>query len=133
VAIASEFARARDASADGHHALQAIDPSPLPPAARAEMAEQRAVGELLYRTFVATVNTIRVLRLTEQAHGQHEKIRPTLSEIAADELDNARAARKLYQSAPWLNHNLRLDVGMNDSVAMLDEKIRLLEAYVAGE
>ena len=51
--------------------------------------------------------------------------------IAREELENARAAKRIYEKAPWLNHDMRLDLGAPDSVRMVDEKIRLLEGYLA--
>ena len=90
------------------------------------MREQRAMGEYLYRTFEATVNTIRFLRERE---GARDAVR--LKQIAADELANARAAKVIYESMPCLNHNLRLDVGVPDSLVMVGEKIRLLEKFLA--
>jgi hypothetical protein len=128
--IGAEFALARDAARRGHEILTSIDASKLPPHEAAEIAEQKSIGEYLYRTFVATVNTIRFLRLVEEAKGDRAAIRPKLAEIATDELANAKSARKVYESAPWLNHKLRLDVGMPDSLAMIDEKIRLLETFL---
>jgi hypothetical protein len=131
-AIEAEFALARDAASRGHELLAKIDASKLPAHEAAELAEQRAMGEYLYRTFRATVNTLKFIRMIEEAKGDRVSIRPALVGIAQDELDNAKSARGMYQAAPWLNHNLRLDVGMPDSLSMLDEKIRLLEKYLAG-
>jgi hypothetical protein len=129
-AIEAEFALARDASAKGHALLQAIKPDGMSQTVREELIEQQAIGEYLYRTFRATVNTLHFVRRIEEVAGEREKIRPELNQIAADELENARAARKVYEVAPWLNHKLRLDVGVNDSLVMMDEKIRLLEGYL---
>ena len=129
-AIESEFALARDAAQRGYELLAKIDASTLPPHEADELAEQRAIGECLYRTFRATVNTIRFVRLIEEAKGDRESIRPKLVDIAQDELANAKAAKTMYDAAPWLNHKLRLDVGMPDSLDMLAEKVRLLEAFV---
>ena len=88
---------------------------------------------MLYRTFRATVNSIRFVRLIEEAKGDREKIRPALVEIAKDELENTRAAERMYAGAPWLNHKLRLDVGMPDSLHMVREKLRLLEGFLEGD
>ena len=131
-AIEAEFALARDAAARGHGLLTKIDGSKLPQHEAAELAEQQAIGEYLYRTFVATVNTLKFVRLMEEAKGDRDSIRPALMEIAKDELANAKSARAVYERAPWLNHKLRLDVGMPDSLSMIDEKIRLLEKYLAS-
>ena len=130
-AIEAEFQRARDAAAAGHDLLAKIDPSKHPDHVRDEIAEQQAMGEYLYRTFRATVNTIRFVRLIEEASGDRKSIRPTLLEIARDELANAAAALTMYERAPWLSHHLRLDVGMPPSIEMVREKIRLLEKYLA--
>jgi hypothetical protein len=129
-AVLAEFERARDEASKGYDVLKAINPGQHPPHVRDELVEQQAIGEYLYRTFRATVNTIRFVWLIERAGGDRQKIRGELVPIATDELDNVRAARGIYEKAPWLNHNLRLDVGVNDSLAMLDEKIRLLEAFL---
>jgi hypothetical protein len=78
----------------------------------------------LYRSYRATVNTIRFLRLKEADKAAE------LPAIARDELENAQGARSVYERAPWLNHNLRLDMGGPDSLAMIDEKVRLLQAFL---
>jgi hypothetical protein len=130
--IEGEFALARDAAGRGHELLTKIDGSKLPPHEASELAEQKAIGEYLYRTFVATVNTIQFIRLIEEAKGDRASIRAALVDIAQDELANAKSARTMFENAPWLNHKLRLDVGMPDSLSMMDEKIRLLEKYLAG-
>jgi hypothetical protein len=129
-AVEAEFDLARDAAAKGHAVLAAIKTEGLAKPIADEVAEQRAIGELLYRTFRATVNSIRFVRLIEEAAGDRARVRPALAEIARDELENARAADAMYAAAPWLNHNLRLDVGMPDSLVMLREKVRLLEEYL---
>ena len=133
IPVEAEFSLARDAAARGYELLRAIKTDELPEGAAAEIAEQVAMGELLYRTFRATVNSIRFVRLVEEAKGEREKIRAKLVEIAADELENARAAKAMYERMPWLNHELRLDVGMPSSLAMLREKVRLLEAFLGRE
>ncbi len=130
-AVISEFSLARDAARAGHEVLAKIDAPAQPPTVREEVIEQQALGEYLYRTFVATVNTIRFIRAVEVAKGDRQSIRAQLVEIASDELANARAARRIYDAAPWLNHKLRLDVGAPDSLAMIEEKVRLLEAFVS--
>jgi hypothetical protein len=127
IPVENEFEKARDAAAKGYERLVAMKNDDSP-----EIVEQRAVGEYLYRTFRATVNSIRFVRQIEDAKGDRERIRDTLTPIAQDELENARAAQAMYTAAPWLNHKLRLDVGMPDSLDMLREKIRLLEAYLTG-
>jgi hypothetical protein len=78
------------------------------------------------------VNSIRFVRLIEEANRDREKIRPTLVEIATDELENTLAAEAMYTNAPWLNHKLRLDVGMPDSLEMVREKRGLLEAFLGA-
>jgi hypothetical protein len=126
-AVEAEFSLARDAAARGYELLRAIETD------HAEIAEQAAIGELLYRTFRATVNSIRFVRLVEEAKGNRDSIRPKLTDIARDELANARAAEAMYERTPWLNHELRLDVGMPSSLGMVREKVRLLEAFVGRE
>jgi hypothetical protein len=105
--------------------LQSIDTTPLAQHHRDEVIEQQAIGEYLYRQFRTTTNVIRFLRLKEK--GQTTD----LPAIAKDELDNTRAARSIYERAPWLSHHLRLDLAMNPSIQMIDAKIALLEAFAA--
>jgi hypothetical protein len=120
----AQFQLARDAAARGCDVLKTIDPEKHPPHVREEIVEQQALGEYLYRTYRATVNTIAFLRAKEA--GQRDE----LAAIARDELENAQSARSIYQRAPWLNHNLRLDMGGPDSLAMIDAKVRLLQAFL---
>jgi hypothetical protein len=126
-AVLAEFVLARDHARRGHELLQTLEPSKFVPHVRDEVIEQRALGEYLYRTFVATVNVLRFNRLKEK---DATKNADELRQIAKDELENAQAAMKVYQAAPWLNHALRLDVGAPDSVAMLTEKITLLGRFI---
>jgi hypothetical protein len=119
--ITEEFAAARDASATGHEILSKIPLDPLQPACREEVAEQQAIGEYLYRTFRTTGNVMRFLSAVPESR----------VEIAKDEIENTRCARDVYVRTPWLNHALRLDVGAPDSIAMIDEKLKLLEAFIA--
>jgi hypothetical protein len=137
-AVISEFSLAHDAARAGHELLAKIDASQQPATVRDEIIEQQALGEYLYRTFVATVNTIRFIHAIEQnpksqisnLKSEIPNLKSQLVELAQDELANARAARGIYEKAPWLNHALRLDVGAPDSLAMLDEKVRLLEQFL---
>jgi len=119
-----EFAAARDHAKAGYDILQSIDTTPLAPHIRSEVIEQYAIGEYLYRQFRTTVNVIRFLRAKEQS--QTNDLKP----IAKDELENTRAARAVYEKAPWLSHHLRLDLAMNPSIQMIDAKIALLEAFI---
>lgn len=128
-AIQIEFAKARDAAGLGHELLLKLQLDGLPPALREEAVEQQAIGEYLYRTFRTTVNVIYFLRLKE---GNVKDADERFTGIARDELENTRAARAMYEVAPWLNHKLRLDIGVPDSVQMIDAKLRLLEAFLAG-
>ncbi|HVF09493.1 MAG TPA: hypothetical protein VNA16_01750 [Abditibacteriaceae bacterium] len=125
--LESEFATARDLASEGCRILEAVDVPALPPHERSEVEEQRAMGEYLHQTFRTTFNTLKFIRLKEAGAE-----RSTLHEIAYDELGNTRNARRIYEAAPWLNHALRLDVGMPDSIRMVEEKIRLLEAYTTS-
>jgi len=124
--LAREFAHARDKAQLGWEILRGIKPEELPEHQRAEVEEQHAVGEYLYRTFRTTLNTLLYLEALESGTGEK-----TLREVARDELYNSREAVRIYEAAPWLNHKLRLDVGMPDSTGVLTEKIRLLEQFVS--
>jgi hypothetical protein len=127
--IQLEFAKARDAAALGHHLLREMKvPDDMPPQLRAEVVEQQAVGEYLYRTFRTTVNVIYFLRLKE---GSVKPTDPRFTDLARDELENAVAAGKVYERAPYLNHRLRFDIGVPDSTKMIAEKAKLLEAFLA--
>jgi hypothetical protein len=116
--VEREFTAAMTSSASGYEILSKLDPRKLPPHCREELIEQQCLGELLYRTFRTTVNLIRFLR--QRTH-----------EVAKDELENTRAARTIYERAPYLSHHLRLDVGVDESMKMIDEKVRLLEEFLA--
>jgi hypothetical protein len=125
--VQAEFERARDLANAGCRILQTVDVSALPPHERREVEEQMAMGEYLYQTFRTTFNTLKFIQIKESGGEQS-----TLQEIARDELGNTRSARRVYETAPWLNHALRLDIGVPDSISMVDEKIRLLEEYTAS-
>jgi hypothetical protein len=123
--VEKEFARAATLAGEGHAILQALDPQQQLEPWRTELHEQRVMGEYLYRTFRAAVNTIRFLR--EREGGKDAK---RLHAIAQDELENARAAAVMYETTPWLNHALRLDMICPSSLSMTQEKIRLLEKFL---
>jgi hypothetical protein len=74
------------------------------------------------------VNVIYYIRLRE---GNVPDADARYNELAKDELENTRAAGKVYEAAPWLNHKLRFDVGVNDSVKMIEAKVKLLEGFLA--
>ncbi len=124
--VEKEFTRAAELAGEGHAILQKLDPQQQVEPWRSELIEQREMGEYLYRTFRAASNTVKFLREREGA-----KSAARLREIAQDELLNAKAAAEMYQSTPWLSHALRLDVLCPDSLKMTQEKIRLLEKFVA--
>ena len=125
--LESEFAAARDLAGEGCAILQAIDVAALPPHEQREVEEQQAIGEYLYQTFRTTFNTLKFIRCKAEGVA-----RSTLQEIARDELGNTRGARRVYETAPWLNHALRLDIGVPDSIGRVEEKIRLLEEFTAS-
>ncbi len=122
----SEFSVARDHAKAGYDILQSLEAKGLPPHQRDELIEQQSIGEYLYRQFRTTTNVIHFLRLREKNQTSE------LPAIAKDELENTRAARSIYEQAPWLNHKLRLDLATNDSIAMIDAKIDLLVKYLAA-
>ncbi|MEO6436977.1 MAG: hypothetical protein ABIP55_14625, partial [Tepidisphaeraceae bacterium] len=128
--IEAEFTLARDSARKGYEILSGLDLSKLPPHVKEEAIEQQAIGEYLYRTYRTTVNVIQFNRMVEAAKGDRQSIRPALTELVTDELENTRAAAKVYDAAPWLNHNLRLDVGVPDSTGMIRAKVALLEEFL---
>ncbi len=124
--VEPEFTAARDESAAGYEILKKLDPQTLRPHCRDELIEQQAIGEYLYRTFRTTVNVIQFLRTREKGGDN----RTPLAAIAKDEMENTRAARRMYEVAPFLSHHLRLDVGVNESVKMIDVKATLLTEFL---
>jgi hypothetical protein len=113
-------------AAAGHEILKKLDPQKLPPHCREALVEQQAIGEYLYRTFVSTVNLIRFLKAKEAAGDN----RAELALAAKDELENTKSARTIYERAPYLSHHLRLDLGANESIKMIDAKVALLEEFL---
>jgi hypothetical protein len=124
--IEREFTTAMTESAAGHEILKKLNAEKLPHHCREALIEQQAIGEYLYRTFRTTVNLTRFFR-TKEAGGDRAK----LIEVAQDELQNSRDARTIYERAPYLSHHLRLDMGANESVRMIDAKVKLLEEFLS--
>jgi len=122
-----EFEIARNLAFDGWQELNLIDSVGLSNAARAEVDEQLILGEYLYRTFVTTCNTLRFIVLKEQGAPL-----PKLQTIARDEYINTAAAQSLYERAPWLNLNLRLDGAFPDILKIVDAKTRLLTEFLGS-
>jgi len=121
----AEYERGRDLAAQAYEILRKIDTSKMDAATRAEVEEQLAIGEYLYRTFRTAANLVRFLRLREGGAKKND-----LVAIAKDEMENAVGAQAMWQRAEWLNHSLRIDVGAPESLKMVGEKISLLRKYV---
>ena len=124
--VEREFIAARDESAAGYDILKKLDSAALPAHCREPLLEQQAIGEFLYRTFRTTVNVIHFLRAKEKGGDN----RAALVAIAQDERTNARDARTIFERAPYISHHLRLDVGVNESVKMIDAKVKLLDEFL---
>ncbi len=122
-----EYARGRDLAKEGYEILRRIERAKMDDVTRAEIDEQQAIGEYLYRTLRTCANVIGFLRRREAGAKKAELI-----DIARDELENAREAKAMWERAPWLNHSLRLDVGAPESLAMAAEKIRQLGTFIGA-
>ena len=82
---------------------------------RGNHREEVLLTQLVYRTFMACSNVARFH--TARDTGDTKVVR----EIAADERDNALAARTIYSQAPWLDYPMRIDGVYSPAEDMIDE------------
>ena len=61
---------------------------------------------------------------------QKEKL---LKEIALSELNNAEKSIQIYQKAPWLNLNRRIEGKFFPGIEMVIEKIQILQLFLQGK
>nr|MDO8111005.1 hypothetical protein [Candidatus Sigynarchaeota archaeon] len=97
----------------------------------AKLAELSIVTEYIHRTLETTSNTIQFLCDRDGLVGPGgATARDRMVDVARRELVNSMAARRLYQEAPWLDLALRMEGKFHPSIAMLDEKIHMLNGYL---
>jgi hypothetical protein len=121
-----EFAAARDAARDGLALLMAVDVGDLVAGERAELDEQRALGEHLYRSFRTTLNVLRSIRLRDDGQAA------ALAAVVGDEEENTVGALALLERAPWLDLRLRSDMEIAASADMLQAKLELLRTHASA-
>ncbi|WP_409342807.1 hypothetical protein [Paenibacillus sp. MBLB4367] len=116
----NEFRQALSASKEAVYILAGI-PEPADPNVRAALAEEQQLCELIYRTFLSTVNAFTFL--------SHKETGDTagMLQVAESEIGNARAARRLFEQSPWLDLSLRVDGKYPSSLRMIDAKIAIME------
>jgi hypothetical protein len=91
--------------------------------------EERLLIEFFYRTNLCVYNSIQFLWIRDNTSENYAK----LHEIAETELKNANDSFKIYEKAPWLNLDQRVDGKFPSSLAMLEEKIRILEQFLENK
>ncbi|PYI50880.1 hypothetical protein [Paenibacillus flagellatus] len=107
-------------------------PEPDDDAGRIALAEEKLLIEAVSRTMATMRHSYRFLRAKAEYadRGDPEAMRDMVAAASA-ELDNARAARAVWEKAPWLNIGLRVDGKYPDNLEMLDAKIAMLERGLA--
>lgn len=123
--IFDEYALAIAASRRAFEKLAAL-PAPGNPQQRTILTEERLLCEYIYRTLVTVRHTLRFMIMQEAGQPSPEAA-AEMRAIAQAEVENAKAARHIYEEAPWLNLQDRIDGGFPSSLTMIDTKIRLMQ------
>ena len=93
---------------------------------RLNWREEMALTEAIYRTFRACENTARFLFARDT--GDVSEMR----RVAVDERLNALDALPVYERAPWLEFNRRIDGYYSPAAAMIREKVRMIDEFLAS-
>lgn len=125
--VLDEYEKAVAASEQAFLAIRAEEGSEGSPG-NDILKEESLLIELIYRTFLTTLHTIRFLRARDlsQRYGRGNYPQ-AMFEIAEQELDNTRSARHIFLEAPWLDLSQRVDGLYPSSLDMIDAKISLLD------
>jgi len=127
----------REYRAAASHALRAVEHLDRAAAGTDTQAdannlrEERALTELIYRTFTACRNTIDFLRerrAFEETGERRHRVR--MCEIARDERQNALASVPIYREHRWLDLSERTDGTFASCVDMIDEKVRIIDRFI---
>jgi hypothetical protein len=126
--VFDEYALAVEASRDAFAKIAGL-PEPDNPQQQMILKEERLLCEYIYRTLITVRHTLRFLYLQETVRsGQSSPDAVAeMRAIAQAEIENAKAARYIYEEAPWLNLADRIDGGFPSSLTMIDTKIKLME------
>jgi hypothetical protein len=122
--LVTEYAQAAELAGAALAALDSVANELPEPADRANFAEERVLAELIYRTLLACHQVAAFIQARDAGD------RATMRDLARRERANALAARPLYAAAPWLDYPMRLDGIYAAAATMIDEKVRLLDAFL---
>ncbi|NQT92215.1 MAG: hypothetical protein HQ559_05600, partial [Lentisphaerae bacterium] len=127
----------REYSAAASHALRAVEHLERAAAGTGTQAdannlrEERALTELIHRTFAACRNTVDFLRKRrafEETGEQRHHFR--MCDIAKDERQNALASVPIYREHRWLDLSERTDGTFASCVDMIEEKVRIIDRFL---
>ncbi|NQU75195.1 MAG: hypothetical protein HQ546_02635 [Planctomycetes bacterium] len=91
------------------------------------LREETLLVELVYRTNLACANTAKFLTARDAGD------RAMMEAVAREERRNALDAIPLYEQAPWLDFNLRIDGRYSMAGDMIKEKVRMLDLLLKPE
>jgi len=98
---------------------------------RKNLADERLLTELIFRTMLSCENTVRFLRARKQYELKLDgSYRDEMKRIAQIEKANAQAAAYIYDEAPWLNLSERIDGKFPRCQDVIAEKIRWIDRFL---
>ena len=128
--VADEYAEAAREGRAGWAALQAAEPLLESDADRTHWTEEVALAELVWRTFLACEHVTRFLCARRERDTGKPGAVAAMRRIAEKERENALSALPLYAAAPWLDPAARLDGIFPSAAAMIQEKVRIIDAFL---
>jgi hypothetical protein len=90
--------------------------------------EEKIHIEFLYRTLLTNFNTMKFLLIRDEMIDYQKELKSTLlKEIVSEEMKNTQSSIKIYNLAPWLNLNQRIEGHFFSSLDMIKEKLNIIE------
>ncbi len=135
-AFLAELGRAMQLSKEAHEAIGAALAciGGLDRDQQQHVREEALLVEFMHRTFVTCFNTIQFLAARDRPGMGLEGLGAgDLVEIAKDELENARRARSLFKSAPWLGLGFRMEGRFAPNMEMLAAKEKILLGIIGTQ
>ena len=131
--VLREYRAVVEHSRKAYEILAAAEGYTVTPADARNLREEVLLTELVYRTFLTSLNTIDFLYERKQLESTGKAAHAErMRAIARAELENARSAVHIYEEAPWLDLAERTDGVYSPCGDMLAAKIEWTERYLAS-
>ena len=128
------FRKAAEGAGQAWTALRDAESRARLPADRVHFQEELALTELIHRTFVTCANVLAFLYARRQGERTGNPADwDTMRTLARAERENALAAARIYETAPWLDLAERNDGRYSRCRDMIAEKVRWIEEFLASD